>query len=222
MSSEVVASHAKFVARPPGVSAAAPGLHIPFNSRLLSNTGNLPARAAVFLDRDGVLVRDVHYLREPSQIQILPYVEQLCYLQDRYYLIVATNQSGIARNFFTEDALLLIHSKLIERLSGFGIAIDAFYYCPHLPNAVNPNYSLVCECRKPGAGLLRRASAEWGINLASSYLIGDSLRDAETGNAAGVAGSILVGDTNASEDPLKFRTAPDLRAAVNIILGGVA
>lgn len=167
-------------------------------------------------------MRDVHYLREPSQIEPLPFVEQLCYLQNRYYLIVATNQSGIARNLFTEDDLLLIHSQLVERLYASGVTIDAFYYCPHLPNALNPAYSVVCECRKPGPGLLRRAATEWELDLGSSYMIGDSLRDVETGNAAGVAASIHLGGKNIPGNTLNFQAVPDLKRAVEIILGGVA
>ena len=210
----------KFVGSAPRVSAVNSGLHVPFNSRLFAKSSDPSIRSAVFLDRDGVLVRDVHYLREPSQIEILPYVEQLRALHTDYYLIVATNQSGIARNFFTEEDLLAVHVELVERLWDLDIVIDAFYYCPHLPNAVNPTYSVACQCRKPGAGLLHRAAAEWAIDLESSYMIGDSLRDVETGKAAGVADSILLAGSNVPDQQAKFKTVPDLGAAVKAILGG--
>ncbi len=204
----------------PRVSSAAPGLHIPFNSRLVEGAAKPSSRAAVFLDRDGVLVRDVHYLRRPSQIELLPDVERLTSLQDRYHLIVATNQSGIARKFFTEADLLEIHSELVRELAARNIVIDAFYYCPHLPTAVEETYRLTCDCRKPGDGLLRRAAADWHLDLRCSYIIGDSLRDVQAGNTAGLADSFLIGKS--LENTLKHRTVQSLSAAIDIILGGVA
>jgi len=206
---------------PAYVSAVAPGLHIPFNSRLLGRT-SLEMRPAVFLDRDGVLVRDVHYLKKPSQIELLPGIASLTSLQDRFRLIVATNQSGIGRNLFTESDLLVIHSALVHQLSRHDILIDAFYYCPHLPSAANEAYRVTCECRKPKPGLLSRAAADWGIDLKCSYMVGDSLRDMAAGCAAGLAENILLSDREISDSWPKHQQAPDLAAAVKIILGGTA
>jgi D-glycero-D-manno-heptose 1,7-bisphosphate phosphatase len=194
------------------VAAIAPSLHLPMGSRFLG--GVKPAtRAAVFLDRDGVIVRDVHFLRTPSQIDFLRYVEMLADLKDRYYLVVATNQSGIARNLFTEEDLLAIHSDLVLYLGSLGVVIDAFYYCPHLPTAQLAAYRMDCDCRKPKPGLLLRAARDYGLDLKRSYMIGDSRRDVEAGTAAGLAGSILIGDGEG---------ARDLAQAVRGILGGAA
>ena len=204
---------------PAYVSAVAPGLHIPFNSRLPGRT-SLEMRSAVFLDRDGVLVRDVHYLKKPSQIELLPGIASLTSLQNRFRLIVATNQSGIGRNLFTENDLLVIHSELVHQLSKQDILIDAFYYCPHLPSAANEAYRVTCECRKPKPGLLYRAAAEWDIDLKHSYMIGDSLRDMAAGCAAGLAENILLSDSEISDSWPKHQQVPDLAAAAKIILGG--
>jgi len=194
------------------VSAVAPGLHLPVGSRFLA--GPKPAtRAAVFLDRDGVIVRDVHFLRTPSQIHFLRHVEMLADLKDRYYVVVATNQSGIARRLFTEEDLLAIHSDLVLHLGSLGVVIDAFYYCPHLPTAQLAAYRMDCDCRKPKPGLLLRAQREYGLDLQRSYMIGDSHRDVEAGTAAGLAGSILIGDGQGAQD---------LAQAVRGILGGAA
>src|SRR5437588_12949400 len=97
------------------VRQVSPGLHLPLNSRFLA--GEPPAtRAAVFLDRDGVIVRDVHYLGKPSQIEFLPFTALLGALGERFYLVVVTNQSGIARGLFSEEDLLNIHSELVSQL----------------------------------------------------------------------------------------------------------
>ena len=202
------------------VLAVAPGLHLPFNSRLLRETRPTAKRAAIFLDRDGVIVRDVHYLRRPSQIEILPNAGTLSLLQDRFYLVVATNQSGIARNLFTEQDLLAIHLDLALQLAAINVVIDAFYYCPHLPSGAVEAYGIDCECRKPKGGMLLRAAADWGIGLESSYMIGDSMRDMEAARAAGLAESILLG--GAPDAARKYECAEDLPHAIRIILGGAA
>jgi D-glycero-D-manno-heptose 1,7-bisphosphate phosphatase len=220
VSAEIAAAAGNLVPPASYVSAIAAGLHIPLNSRF-SNGATMPSsRAAVFLDRDGVLVRDVHYLRRPSQIELLPHLERLRMLQDRYYLIVATNQSGIARNLFTEADLLEIHSELVRELASHRVLVDAFYYCPHLPSAVNEAYRKICECRKPAAGLLRRAAVDWALDLKCSYIIGDSVRDVEAGNAAGLAGAFLIGHD--LKNGVNHRSVRNLAEAIEVILGGAA
>ena len=220
MSAEIIVRATEVLQPRSRMSSATPGLHIPFNSRFLGESTKPSSRAAIFLDRDGVLVRDVHHLRRPSQIELLPDVARLRSLQDRYHLIVATNQSGIARRFFTEADLLEIHSELVHQLAGRKLLVDAFYYCPHLPNAVDQAYRVACDCRKPSAGLLRRAAADWDLDLGCSYMIGDSLRDVEAGRAAGLAESFLIGDPVGQA--VTYRVVQNLSAAIDTILGGVA
>lgn len=172
-------------------------------------------RAAVFLDRDGVIIRDVHFLRRPSQISFLPHVELLANLLEGYYLVVATNQSGIARKFLTEDDLLAIHSELVVGLAARGIVIDALYYCPHLPTAEVLDYRVDCNCRKPRPGMLLRAGQEHSLDLTESYMIGDSARDLEAGRAAKLRAGILI-----DSGPNSNRANPNLAEAVGAILGG--
>lgn len=170
-------------------------LHLPGNSRLVGGRPQLkrPAGgAAVFLDRDGVIVEDVHFLRDPAQLRILPGVARaLRLLQTDFYLIVVSNQSGIARGFFSEADLAAIHTELVRKLAAEGAVIDALYYCPHLPQAPVEAYAKECQCRKPSSGMLVRAQSDWGIDLGASYMIGDRPRDIEAGLAAGLTGLLL-------------------------------
>jgi D-glycero-D-manno-heptose 1,7-bisphosphate phosphatase len=186
------------------------------NSRFLG--GPQPSsRAAVFLDRDGVIVRDVHYLRKPSQIDFLAHLESLALLKDRFYVVIATNQSGIARKLFTEEDLVAIHSQLVLQLAARDVVIDALYYCPHLATAELAAYRMDCDCRKPKPGMLLRAAREYGLDIKRSYMIGDSHRDIEAGRAAGLAGSFLIHD---SPDSTGYTC--DLAQAVRGILGGAS
>jgi D-glycero-D-manno-heptose 1,7-bisphosphate phosphatase len=198
------------------VAQTAPGLHIPRNSRLSAGL-DIPDRRAVFLDRDGVIIRDVHFLRVPSQLELMPgAAEALRLLGSRFYLVVVTNQSGIARGFINEDGLLDIHAHLTRQLAAEGAFVDAFYYCPHLPDGMADAYRVECECRKPKPGMLRRAAVAWGIDLAHSYTIGDRARDIHAGAAAGLAGGILIG--RAEDTPPGAAAASDLLSAARMLL----
>ena len=196
-------------------------LHLPLNSRLPFTSiggGGLLARRAVFLDRDGVLVEDVHFLTSPKQLRLLPGVTSaLCELQSRFFVIVVTNQSGIARGFLTEEDLMTIHAELVRLLSAEGVTVDALYYCPHLPEAVVPAYGISCICRKPGPGMLLRAAGDWRIDLSQSFLMGDTFRDIEAARRAGVKG-IMIGEGCRVVDQ-NVLVAPNLAAAARLILG---
>lgn len=177
---------------------------------------NEPLRRAVFLDRDGTLIEDVDYLTAPAQLRILPGVPAaLRQLREAgFLLLVVTNQSAVARGMLSEEELAAIHAELNRRLAAEGAAVDAFYYCPHLPDGVVGRYARACDCRKPAPGLLRRAAQEWGVDAARSYAVGDSARDVEAGRRAGCY-SILVGAADAGGADAR---AADLAAAAAIIL----
>ncbi len=177
-----------------------------------------PGRRAVFLDRDGTMIEDVDYLTEIEQIRILPGVpDALRRLREAgYLLIVVTNQSAVARGMLTETELADIHAELSRRLAAEGAAVDAFYYCPHLPHGVVERYACVCDCRKPAAGMFRRAEEEWGVDAARSYAVGDTERDVQAGRAAGCFSIRLGPGPSEAADA----TAPDLGAAADIILAG--
>ena len=147
----------------------------------------MTGRRAVFLDRDGVLIEDVHYLASSSQIEILPGVpESLRRLHDAgWALVVVTNQSAVARGLVTEEGLREIHLILEAQLRTRGASLDAIYYCPHHPEGAVAAFRVVCDCRKPEAGLLLRAAADLGIDLAASVMVGDAASDVEAGRRAG-------------------------------------
>jgi D-glycero-D-manno-heptose 1,7-bisphosphate phosphatase len=100
-------------------------------------------------------------------------------------IVIVTNQSGVARGLFTLESVDVVHRHIAELLRGYGAKIDAFHFCPHHPEAEVPEFRLECACRKPKPGLLHRAAAELGLNLAESWMIGDRESDLEAGAAAG-------------------------------------
>lgn len=144
-------------------------------------------KQAIFLDRDGVIVRDQHYISKPQDLELLSGVVPLLKkLQKSFRLIVVTNQSGVARGLFTEEDLQTINNELIEMLHDHGVGLDAIYYCPHHPDFGLEGYKIDCECRKPKPGLLHLAAQEFNLNLENSFLIGDKDSDIEAGHRAGV------------------------------------
>ncbi len=135
---------------------------------------------AVFLDRDGTIARDVHYCRDPRDFDILPRVPAAIHTlnENGFKVVVITNQSGIARGYFTLETLSRIHEKMAAELARDGAFIDAIYLCPHHPDEG-------CECRKPKPALLHQAARDIGIALDRSYMIGDDIKDVQAGKAAG-------------------------------------
>jgi D-glycero-D-manno-heptose 1,7-bisphosphate phosphatase len=137
-------------------------------------------RQAVFLDRDGTLISDPGYLRDPVQVELLPgAAAALTALAQRGYLLVlVSNQSGIGRGLITAQEAHSVHRRVVAVLAQAGIALDAAYYCPHAPDDA-------CSCRKPRAGLLFDAAREHGIDLHRSIMIGNSPSDVGAGKEAG-------------------------------------
>lgn len=137
-------------------------------------------RRAAFIDRDGTIARDVPYCRRPEDFEILPLVPQAIRLfnENGFKVVVITNQSGLARGYFTENTLDLIHQKMLSELAAQGACIDAIYFCPHHPDEG-------CPCRKPKPALLLQAAEHLGIELSLSYMIGDDEKDVGAGRSAG-------------------------------------
>ena len=154
--------------------------------------GKIPA---VFFDRDGTLNVDTGYLHEIDKLQWMPEArEAVKYVNDKGYLaIVITNQSGVARGMFGEDAVKALHAHMNEELGSIGAHVDAFYYCPHHPEAAVPEYRQDCSCRKPKSGLIEQACRDFSIDLEHSLMVGDSPRDVECGAGAGVRGALYEG-----------------------------
>ena len=142
------------------------------------------ANRAVFLDRDGTLIEEVGYATRPEQIRILGGVARaLARLAGAgYKLVVVTNQSGIARGLLTEDDLNRFHQALDDHLGLLAARVDVYYTCPHHPDpaeAVRPELAVDCQCRKPRPGLILQAARDLGLDLAESWLVGDTWRDIE-------------------------------------------
>ncbi len=144
-------------------------------------------RSAVFLDRDGTVNVEVHYLSQPEQLELLPTVaETIAMLNSRgIAVVVVTNQAGIARGYFPEHRLLAVHQQLHRLLAEQNAILDGVYYCPHHPTAGLGAYRVTCECRKPMPGMLTRAASELGLDLARSLMIGDRDSDLQAGANAG-------------------------------------
>jgi len=181
-------------------------------------------RAAVFLDKDGTLVVDVPYNVEPGRIRLTPgAVEGLQALHAAgYLLIVVSNQSGVARGFFQEEALAPVEAQVRALLAAASVPLAGFYYCPHHPDGPVGRYAVSCGCRKPAPGMLSRAAREHGIDLARSWLVGDILHDIEAGRRAGCRTVLLdVGhetEWDLTPDRMPHVMADDLSAAARLIL----
>ncbi len=149
---------------------------------------------AVFLDRDGVINVDKGYVCRIEDFEYMEgAVDNLLRFQEQgYLLIVITNQSGIARGFFTEDQYLELQEWMVKDLKSKGVKITACYYCPHLPDAVIPKYRCKCKCRKPGTELFYRAAKEYDIDLDKSIAIGDKERDLTICRGTRATGYLLV------------------------------
>ena len=204
------------------ISAKDWNLHLPDNSRFACPGQDrvLPlGRRVVFLDRDGVINEDVGYLSTWEQLNFLGGVSSAVRrLQEHFYIVVITNQSGIARGYFNEEDLLQVHRHLAGHLERNGAFLDAIYYCPHFTEGSVPSYSITCDCRKPLPGMLLRAQSDWDLELAGSYMVGDKPRDAEAAKNAGTTG-ILLGKTSQYRDVNKdYVYALDLPDAAGLIL----
>ena len=135
-------------------------------------------KIAIFLDRDGVINKEIGYLSNPDDLEIIKSsIEALKILkQNGYLLIVITNQAGIARGYYSVETLNKIHNKMKQLLKKYNIILDEIFYCPHHPDFTGP-----CECRKPRPGMILKAKDKYNIDLHNSYMIGDTLNDIEAG-----------------------------------------
>ncbi len=149
---------------------------------------------AVFLDKDGTLVEDIPYNVDPALIRLNDRaIEALKLLQEAgYSIFVVTNQSGVARGYFSEQDLSAVERRIHTLLMSSGILMEGFYYCPHHPQGTVAPYAIECICRKPRPGLLLKAAHEHNIDLASSWLVGDILNDVQAGKAAGCRTVLLA------------------------------
>jgi D-glycero-D-manno-heptose 1,7-bisphosphate phosphatase len=163
---------------------------------------------AIFIDKDGTLVRDVPYNVDPDLIVLEDGVREALTRLKRagYLLIVVSNQSGIARGFFTSDSLHAVRKRLDDLLQD--TKLDDFYFCPHHPQGEIGAYSIECDCRKPKAGMLFNAARDYDIDLSASWMIGDILNDVEAGKRAGCK-TILIDNGNETQWIINRDRKPD-------------
>ena len=146
------------------------------------------SRRCVFLDRDGTINEEVDFLRTPDELLLVPGAAQaIRKLNDRgIKTCIISNQSGVARGYLTEEELVPIHETLRSLLEAEGGAVvDRIYYCPHHPTEGQPPHNVACDCRKPGAGMLRRGERELNVDLKHSFVVGDRIVDIQAGKSVG-------------------------------------
>jgi D-glycero-D-manno-heptose 1,7-bisphosphate phosphatase len=151
------------------------------------------SRRAVFLDRDGTIIEEVGYLDRAERVEFYPWTIDAIRAFNRAGLVVVmlSNQSGVARGFFTEAVVDDVHAHMAAMLAQGGARIDAYYYCPHHPDGKVALYARACDCRKPGRGLVDRAVRELGVDPRRSFVVGDRWLDVALARAVG-AGGVLV------------------------------
>ena len=152
-------------------------------------------KPAIFFDRDGVLNQDFGYIYKPNDFKWIDgAIEAIKYMMSKDYLIiVVTNQSGIARGYFSENDLENLHNWMNKELLENEARIDKFYYCPHHPEGVLKDYSITCSCRKPKPGMLIQALKEWPILISESIMIGDKDSDIQAAKAVNIKGYLFEG-----------------------------
>ncbi len=189
-------------------------------------------RRAVFLDRDGVLIRDVDALTQYDQVELFACVPRAIrrLRESGFAVVVVSNQAVVARGLASERDVERTHAWIqhLLRMDG-GVEIDRFYFCPHHPDATLPQYMAACDCRKPCPGMLLRAAQELDLDLGASYMVGDRISDIIAGQRAGCR-TILVQTRMHMAPPVESGeslemtaeadyVSADLGAAVEVILG---
>ncbi len=159
-------------------------------------------RRALLCDRDGTLIVDVGYPRDPDRVELLPGVaEALRELGRRYALVIVSNQSGIGRGLIKPEEAAAVHARVVERFAAEGVSFAGAYMCPHAPDED-------CACRKPAPGMLLQAAEELGLSLEHSVMIGDKQADVQAGWRAGCGAAIRFGAGCADREAAMAASAP--------------
>ena len=186
-------------------------------------------KPAVFMDRDGTVNEQMGYINHLDRFVLLPGAGKAIRLLNEagYLTIIVSNQSGVARGYFPVDLVYRVHDKMNALIKEEGAVLDGIYFCPHYPDGKIPPYGMKCDCRKPGIGLINKASASFDIDMENSHVIGDRCSDIEMAHKAGLKGIMVktgygMGDLEYVFPKLPFQpfhVAEDLLDAVKWILG---
>lgn len=184
----------------------------------MRSEGRKTVRRAVFLDRDGTINIEKDYLHRIEDFEFIPGVPgAIKRLNDAGFLvIVVTNQSGVARGYYDERAVEILHEHIQRLLAEHGARIDVFYLCPHHPIEGLGDYRVDCECRKGSPGMLLRAACEHDINFCLSYMIGDKLADIEAGVAAGCTPILVRTGYGVKDEPKVLARFPQTRVCKDL------
>jgi len=158
------------------------------------------SRSCIFLDRDGVINRDSGYVFRWAEFEFIPGAPEAMrdLIQVGHALVIITNQSGIARGFYSNDEYLRLTAQMLQALAMYSVDVLGVYHCPHHPSGSVIPFAVSCDCRKPAPGMILRAAADHDIDLASSVFIGDKSSDMEAADSAGVGRKYLL----SSSEPL--------------------
>lgn len=186
-------------------------------------------RKACFFDRDGVLIAEANYIKDPDQVRILPGAAEALRLVHAagFLAIVVSNQSGIARGYFTEVELDAVEERMKRLLAEQGASVDGIYHCFHHPTkGTVPEYVCDCDCRKPKPGMLLAAACDFQLDLSQSVIVGDKTSDVEAGINAGCRAAALVRTGHGAEQNLSpypgVVDAPDVLTATRLLLSKVS
>ncbi|MGC8724206.1 MAG: D-glycero-alpha-D-manno-heptose-1,7-bisphosphate 7-phosphatase [Acidobacteriota bacterium] len=152
------------------------------------------AKWGVFLDRDGTVTEEVGYVNHPARLRLIPGAAEGIRLLNRACVpvLLATNQAGVARGYFTEELVRENLEGLQEMLGRLGARLDALYYCPHHPSVGAPPYRQACDCRKPKPGMLLRGASEFSLDLTRCYVVGDKIGDVAFAHSVGARGVLVL------------------------------
>lgn len=177
-------------------------------------------KPAIFLDRDGTILDELGYVTPSSTIVIYPWSADAIRLFKRagYAVVIVTNQGGIGLGLYDHEFVKVTHDSLTRHFAEGGAEIDAWYYCPHHPEAVVEEYRVVCNCRKPAPGMLHDAARDLDLDLSRSWVVGDQWRDVQLAHVAGCRSALVrTGHGAAQEAEWPPDVAPPTVTSDNLI-----
>ncbi len=180
---------------------------------------------AVFLDRDGTINVEKGYVHKVEDFEFIPGAPLAIkmFKNAGFLVIVVSNQSGVARGYYSIDTVRRLHEHMDRELARHGTSVDAYYICPHHPQGMVEEYAKACDCRKPGPGMIMKAARDFSLDLASSFLVGDKQSDVEAALNAGCRPVFIetaYGTCGSSSVPPDVPRFASLLDAAKAITGG--